>query len=194
MREKVHLMSLVIKKYCVPTFLEIFTNSDAFVNGYKASPLYLNELTDAQLVVVYALLSAKYGMNPIANKTEDMFKNKVYSILFKYGPTWNKKLDLQKKLRQLTDTELMLGTTTIYNRASNPEQAPSTDTLDELTYINDQNTQKFKKNKSQAYAELYTILRDDVTDTFLNQFRYCFRNIVAGDYIWVEEENEEDEA
>ena len=36
MREKVELMSLVIKKYCVPTFLEIFTNSDAFVNGYKA--------------------------------------------------------------------------------------------------------------------------------------------------------------
>jgi hypothetical protein len=186
-------MTLVFKKYFVPTFLEIFDDSDSFVNGYKASPLYNNELTDATLVVIYSLLVAKYGKNPIANKDSDLFKNKVYSVLFKYGPTWNKKLDLQKKLRALTDTELMLGTTTIYNRASNPEQAPTTDTLDELTYINDQNTQKFKKNKSQAYAELYSILRDDITDSFINQFRYCFRNIVAGDYVYMEEEEEDDE-
>ena len=186
-------MSLVFKKYCVPTFLEVFVDSTSFITDYKASPLYISELTDATLGVVYALLVAKYGKNPIANHTVDLFKNKVFSVLFKFGPTWNKKLDLQKKLRALTDTELMLGTTTIYNRASNPEQSPTTDTLDELTYINDQNTQKFKKNKSQAYAELYTILRDDITETFINQFRYCFRNIVAGDWVWIEEPDEEEE-
>lgn len=187
-------MSLVFKKYLSPTFLEIFPASSDFISGYKASPLYINELTDATLGVLYSLLVAKYGENPISNKTVDLFKNKLYSVIFKFGPTWNKKLDLQKKLRALTDTELMLGTTTIYNRASNPESAPSTDTLDELTYINDQNTQKFKKNKSTAYAELYTLLRDDVTDSFINQFRICFRNIVAGDYVYVEEEDEDDEA
>ena len=186
-------MSLVFKKYISPTFLEIFETSSDMITGYKASPLYINELTDEVLAVVYALVVAKYGENPISNKTVDLFKNKFYSILFKFGPTWYKKLTLQKNLRALTDTELMLGTTTIYNRASNPEQAPSTDTLDELTYINDQNTQKFKKNKSTAYAELYTLLRDDVTDSFINQFRICFRNIVAGDYVYVEEEDEEDE-
>lgn len=187
-------MSLTFKKYLSPTFLEIFPTSSDFVSGYQSSPLYINELTDATLGVLYSLLVAKYGENPIANASEDLFKNKLYSVIYKYGPTWNKKLDLQKKLRALTDTELMLGTTTIYNRASNPEQAPSTDTLDELTYINDQNTQKFKKNKSSAYAELYTLLRDDVTDSFINQFKICFRQIVAGDYVYVEEEEEDNEA
>lgn len=186
-------MSLVLKKYAVPTFLEVYPADSDFVSGYKASVLYNNELTDSVLDVIYGLLVAKYGENPIANATVDLFKAKVYSILFKYGPTWYKKLDLQKKLRALTDDELMLGTTAIYNRASNPESEPTTNTLNELPYINDQNTQKFKRNKSQAYAELFTILRDDVTETFINQFKYCFRNIVSGDYVWVEEEEEEDE-
>ena len=186
-------MSLTFKKYLSPTFLEIFPTSSDFVSGYQSSPLYINELTDANLGVLYSLLVAKYGENPISNASEDLFKNKLYSVIYKYGPTWNKKLDLQKKLRALTDTELMLGTTAIYNRASNPESEPTTSTLEELPYVNDQNTQKFKRNKSQAYAELYTILRDDITETFINQFRYCFRNIVAGDWVWVEEPDEEEE-
>ena len=137
-------------KYIHKTLLEVYPVSSDFVDDYKASPLYINELSDTTLGILYCLLVAKYGKNPIANKTEDLFKIKAYSIIFQYGPTWNKKLDLQKKIRGLTDAELMLGTTTIYNQASNPETAPTTDTLDEITYINNQNTQKFKKNKSSS--------------------------------------------
>lgn len=184
-------MSLVCKKYINPTLIEIFANATAFVNGYKASPLYLSELTDAILTIMYNLLVAKYGENPISNQSEDMFKVKMYSIIYKYAPTWNKKLTIQATLRGLTESEILLGTTTIYNNALNPEQEPSTGTLDELPYVNNQNTQKFKRNKSTAYAELYSILRDDVTDTFINRFKVCFRTVVAGDYVWVEEEDEE---
>ena len=46
-------MSLAFKKYCVPTFLEVFVDSTSFITDYKASPLYINELTDATLGVVY---------------------------------------------------------------------------------------------------------------------------------------------
>lgn len=185
-------MSLVFKKYYNPTFIEIFDSSNNFVTGYKASPLYINEIPDATLSILYSLLMAKYGENPISNASTDMFKNKLYSIIYKYGPTWYKKMDIQAKLRALTESELLLGTTTIYNRASNPEQTPTTSTMDELQFINDQNTQKFKRNKSQAYAELWTILRDDITEAFINKFSVCFQSIVAGDYVWVEEEEEDE--
>lgn len=181
-------MGFILKKYSTPTFSEVYENSTSFVNGYKSSPLYLSELTDATLGIIYSLLVARYGETPILNQTEDVFKVKVYSIIYQYAPTWQKKLSIQTTLRGLTESELILGTTTIYNRASNPETAPTTETLDELTYINDQNTQKFKKNKSQAYSELYTLLRDDITEDFMRKFRILFRNIVAGDYIWIEEE------
>lgn len=186
-------MALVIKKYSSPTFDEVFASSDSFVNGYKASPLYLSELTDANITLIYSLLSSKYGTTPIINKTEEAFKNKLYSVIYQYAPTWSKKLSIQTTLRGLSEADLILGTTTIYNRASNPETTPTTGTLDELTYVNDQNTQKFKRNKSQAWSELYSLLRDDITKAFLDRFRICFRNIVAGDYVLVEEEDEEDE-
>lgn len=181
-------MAYELRKYTTPTFSEIYENATEFVNSYKASPLYLSELTDANLTIIYNLLLARYGETPIYNKTADIFKVKFYSLIYQYAPTWQKKLSIQTTLRGLSESELIVGTTTIYNRASNPETAPTTETLDELTYINDQNTQKFKRNKSQAYSELYQLLRDDITEDFMRRFKILFRNIVAGDYVYVEEE------
>lgn len=182
-----------LKKYDTPTFLEVYPTSTDFVNGYKASPLYLSELDDSTLTVLYALLVAKYGGTPTINRTLDLFKIKLYSVIFKFGPTWYKKLDIQKKLRALTESEILLGATSIYNTAMNPEQAPTTGTLDELTYINNQIVNKYKKNKTQGYAELYTLLREDVTESFLAKFKVCFRSVVAPDWVFVESEEEEED-
>ena len=185
-----------IGQYGTVTFGEAFPTSTQFSTEFKASAYYSllgNEFTDTSIDLVYYLLLAKYEANPTANQDVSLFKNKLFSIIFKYGPTWQKKLDIQKKLRTLTESDIILGTTTIYNRASNPEQAPTTDTIDELTYINDQNTQKFKRNKTSAYSELYSLLRDNITDAFIDHFKVCFRMIVAFDYFVPVYEEEEDE-
>lgn len=189
-------MTWIFKKYSSPTFIEVFPDLNTFSTSFKGTSYYSlldNEFSDGSIAITYSLLVAKYGNNPIANFSEDMFKNKLFSIIYEYGPTWQSKLFIQKKLRTLTEDEILLGTTTIYNRASNPEQAPTTDTLDELTYINDQNTQKFKKNKSTAYAELYSILQDNISDVYIGKFKVCFRQIVSPDFVFVDEEDEEDE-
>lgn len=185
-----------IGQYGTVTFGEAFPTSTQFSTEFKASAYYSllgNEFTDTSINLVYYLLLAKYEANPTANQDVSLFKNKLFSIIFKYGPTWQKKLEIQKKLRTLTESDIILGTTTIYNRASNPEQAPTTDTIDELTYINDQNTQKFKRNKTSAYSELYSLLRDNITDAFIDHFKVCFRMIVAFDYFVPVYEEEEDE-
>lgn len=185
-----------IGQYGTVTFGEAFPTSTQFMTEFKATAYYTllnNEFTDTSINLVYYLLLAKYEANPTANQDVSLFKNKLFSIIFKYGPTWQKKLDIQQKLRTLTESDIILGTTTIYNRASNPEQAPTTDTIDELTYINDQNTQKFKRNKTSAYSELYSLLRDNITDAFIDHFKVCFRMIVAFDYFVPVYEEEEDE-
>ena len=185
-----------LKKYSSPTFIEVFPDLNTFSTTFKSTSYYSlldNEFSDGSIAITYSLLVSKYGDNPIANFSQDMFKNKLFSIIYEYGPTWQSKLLIQKKLRNLSEAEILLGTTTIYNRASNPEQAPTTDTIDELTYINDQNTQKFKRNKSTAYAELYSILQDNISDIYINKFKVCFRQIVSPDFVFVEEEDEDDE-
>jgi hypothetical protein len=37
--------------------------------------------------LVYYLLYARYGNNPIANRDENQFKFKIFSVIFQYGPT-----------------------------------------------------------------------------------------------------------
>lgn len=60
----------------------------------------------------------------------------------------------------------------------NPEIEPDTQTLEELPYINSQNTSKYKKGKLDALAALYEVLSRDVTKEFINQFRVLFLVIV----------------
>jgi hypothetical protein len=78
----------------------------------------------------------------------------MFSVIFQYGPTWEKKLDIQEKLRDLTEAEILAGAKAIYNHAFNPETTPSTASLEELNYINDQNITNYKKSKLEAYSIL----------------------------------------
>lgn len=101
------------------------------------------------------------------------------SIIFQWGPSWEKKLEIQKKLRGLTEEDLLTGAKQIYNHAENPQTAPTTQTTDELDYINEQNVNKYKKGKLDAYALLIGLIKNDVTEAFLVRFKPCFLTVVA---------------
>ena len=69
----------------------------------------------------------------------------MFSIIYQYGPTWEKRLDIQKSLRGLTEEDIRGGTRQINNHAWNPGTEPSTATLDELTTTNEQTSTKYTK-------------------------------------------------
>ena len=74
---------------------------------------------------------------------------------------------------------MQTGSKQIYNHAYNPSTAPTTDTLDEISYINDQNVTKSKKGILETYSFLYDMLETDVTGEFIDKFRKLFLVIVA---------------
>ena len=123
---------------------------------------------------VFYLLYAKYGNNHIANFDVNQFKFKVYSTIFMYGPTWEKRLEIQEKLRALKDEDLVKGSKAIYNTAMNPSSAPSSGSLEELQFINSQNTTNYKKSKMEGFGVLWDLLDTDVTNDFINRFKVCF--------------------
>lgn len=131
------------------------------------------------------MLYARYGNNPIANYDEEQFKYKIFAVVFQYGPTWEKRLDVQKKLRDLTDDQLLEGATAIYNHAFNPSGAPTTQTTTELDYINDQNVNKHKRSPLDGYNMLLELLKTDVTGEFLNKFQKCFKQFVMPENQWI---------
>lgn len=168
----------MLPQYSTKLFTEIYDNANAFYADYTTNGI-TPVISEANAKLLFYLLYGRYGNNPIANWDETQFKYKLFSIVFMYGPTWEKRLDIQSKLRNLSDDELMKGSKAIHNSAYNPETAPTTQTLEELTYINNQNTTNYKRSKLDAYTMLLELLETDVTEEFLGKFKVCFKQFVA---------------
>lgn len=189
-----------LPSYDTKLFSEIYSEASKFVADYKASGLYdatsghlNNSLSDEKATALFYLLYAKYANNPIANLDENQFKYKMWSIIFKYGPAWEKKLDIQNKIRELTEDEIRVGSKAIYNHAYNPSTEPSTASLEELTAINEQNTTNYKKSKVDAYMALWQIVVSDVTEAFIKKFEPLFKQFVTPERTWIYVQELEDE-
>ena len=198
----------MIPMYNTKRFSEIWTDATSFILDYKSSSLYdantinnviyyNNSLKDENITKLYYLLYARYGNNPIANFDENQFKYKVFSIIFEYGPNWQKELEIQNNLRGLTEDQLMEGHFAIYNQAAHDATAPSTNTTTELSYINNQNTTRVKKARLNAYNDLLILLKTDVTKQFIDKFEKLFKKFLYGRPTLYateinEEENEDD--
>ena len=167
----------VYGNYRTRKFADIWPSADAFIQDYQASAIP-QKLKVADATTLYYLLYARYGNSSIANSDENQFKYKIFSTIYIGGATWAKKQEIQSKLREMTEDEILAGTKAINNHAFNPQTAPTTSTVDELEYINEQNTTKYKKSKLDGYALLWAILNDGVTERFLREFRYHFLVVV----------------
>ena len=112
----------------------------------------------------------------------------LFAIIWQYGPNWAKNLEIQSKLRKLTDDEITQGSVQIYNQADNPSTDPSTDTSEFLQYIKAQNTSINKKGKLEGYALLDSLLKRDVTQEFLNRFKPLFKTVVEPEELLLYED------
>lgn len=184
-------MESLYGNYRTRKLTDVWSKHEDFIAEYNAAAIPTT-ITDTSATTLYYLLYARYGNSTILSSDENQFKYKLWSIIFQYGPTWEKRLDVQSKLRNLTDTELEQGTKMIYNHSYNPSSAPSTSTLDELTTINEQNTQSQKRNKLNSYAILMELLKTDVTEEFIGKFKKLFLVVVEPEEpLWYVEGEEE---
>lgn len=102
-----------------------------------------------------------------------------------------KKLEIQKKLRGLTEAEVLAGSGVVRNHAYNPSTDP---TEEVLPYVNDQNVERYKRSKIEAYGNLLILLRDDVTKAFMDLFAKLFLAIVMPERpLWYVSEEDADE-
>lgn len=185
----------LLPQYDTKLFTDIYEDVDSFIEDYLE--INLGGLTvDAThenyglVPKLFYLLYAKFGNSPIANLDENQFKYKLFSVIFMYGPAWEKRLDIQDKVRQLSADDLLQGAKAVHNHAYNPGTEPSTGDLEELNYINDQNTTNYKKSKMDAYGQLWSLIATDVTEEFLARFNDCFKKFVkpANPLIYVTDE------
>lgn len=189
--------------YRTRTFCDIFEDATTFMNSFKATIFYtslnrtiegvtVNEFTDGDISLVFYMLYARYGNSHIASSDENQFKYKLFMIFFQFGPSWKKKLDVQKELRHLSLSDITRGTVQINNHALNPDQSPSTDAFDALTYINEQNASGIKKSPLEGYNNLLALVDNDVTEEFISKFKRLFLQIVEPEKpLWYSSDSED---
>jgi len=158
-------------------FTDVYERVEDFLADYKDCGIPTT-ISDSSAQTLFYLLYGSYGNDVVASSDINRFKYKLFSIIFQYAPNWEKQLEIQNKLRGLTEEDIRLGSRQIYNTAQNPSTEPSTDTTDELQYINNQNVTKNQRGVLEGYATLLSLLRTDVTQEFLNRFRKLFLTIV----------------
>ena len=100
------IMSNMIPQYDTKIFTDIWNRVSEFLYDYQHVGIPTT-ISTTNATTLYYLLYARYANNPIANYDEEQFKYKVMSIIFQYGPTWEKRLSVQQTLRGLQIEDLV---------------------------------------------------------------------------------------
>lgn len=158
-------------------FTDVYEQEEDFISDYNSNGIPTT-ISPTSIKTLFYLLYARYGNSTIASSDENQFKYKLFSIIFSFGPTWEKRLEIQQKLRELSEDDLRESAKAIYNHSYNPSTIPSTDSIEELTTINDQNVTKHRRSKTDGYALLLSLLETDVTTQFIDRFKRLFITIV----------------
>ena len=93
-------------QYDTKLMTEVWSQASDFLTDYQNAGIPTT-ISNQNATTLYYLLYAKYGNTPIANYDETQWKYKMFSIIFQYGPTWEKRLDIQTTLRGLQISDLI---------------------------------------------------------------------------------------
>lgn len=167
--------------YLNMTLADIYPSFDEFEDDATGmcSKLVPLDFTEDSLEVLYYLLLSRYANNSIASSDVNRFKLQLFSLIYQFGGTWQKKVELQSAIRKLTLEKARIGNRQIDNHASNPAFPPSTASLEELQYIDAQNSRGYKKGELETLAQISSLLEKDVTEEFLGRFKRLFLWVVS---------------
>lgn len=162
------------------TLSDLYNTFEVFRTEFNDT-VFKNCIDEAHLQILYYLLYAKYGNAEIAGTDTNMWKYRLFSTIYQYAPSYFRKRDIQDAIIKLdlNDDEILKGTKAIYNTAQNPSTTPTTGSLEELEYINIQNTTNYKRSKIDAFSNLYSLISKDLLSELLDKFTRLFKTVLS---------------
>ena len=182
-------------------FSSVYPDFDKFLEDYNNLGFPKIFLDDNNLKLLYCLLIARFANSTIKNYDTNQFRFQVFSTVWRFGGTWEKEVDIQKALRELSldnDSDIYQGSRIIQNNALNPGTTANVSTdfanSGELNFTNNQTVTKQKKSRIEGLSLLSDMLKRDVTESFLTQFDKLFKTIIyTGRTLYYTTNVEEDE-
>lgn len=176
------------------TFSEVWTSATDLRSTYdNFFSLSSHPLDGFDWAVFYYLCAGRWGNTEIIvpDSALSRWETRFCSIVFQFGPTWAKQLQIQEKLRSLSDEDLLKGSLMVSTNALNPAEKPSGmfDALDmpKVDTIQQQATSQSRRSKLDAYAALSSLLRTDVTESFLIRFDSLFKSVYCNSWEGTED-------
>lgn len=158
-------------------FEEIWESAAAFVDAYHNQSLP-QELGDDTITTLYYLLYGRYGSDCISGTNIRQWEYRFWGMVFQYGPAWEKRLQVQKRVRELSEDDLRDGDLSLNNLAYNPGTVPETTTTEVLKGIAQQNAGIKKRSILGGYSMLESLLATDVSEEFLEHFKDLFKPLL----------------
>lgn len=163
------------------TFLEIYPDVDTFLKDYHAVELPVT-ISDDNLRILYYVLVGRRGNDNIMSSVRGQFKYRLFTLIWEYGPYWEKQLEVQTTLRNLSTDEILNGSKQIYNQATNPSTPITADSeghtgsqsRGELNYVNNQNVSLNSRGKVDGLSIFANVLKSDVSNDFFRKFDTLF--------------------
>lgn len=163
--------------FATMTFADVYDNVETWLAEYTDNGIPTT-ISTANAKTLYYLLYARYGNSTMANFDVNQFKYKVWSIVFMYGPTWEKRLTIQNELRNASIDDLREGSIQVSNNAYSNGQANTTTDIETLEGVNSQYKSIHKNSKASAYTMMLELLETDVTKNFIDKFASLFIKVV----------------
>lgn len=172
-------------------FTDVFEDKDTFI-GFLSTCGLQPSVTTENLTTLYYLLYARYGNSVVASSDINQFQYKVAAIIFNEGHVWQKKLEIQRTLSEMTIEEAQVSGKGISSHAYNPGEQYDLDSEGILQTINDQNVNTQKVSPVVAAQLLYQSV-EDVTTSFINKFADLFLKFVAPEQpLWYVTDDDEE--
>lgn len=170
------------RSFATNTFKEIFPNIEEFKEFYENNGLPKIFKKEQSLTTLYYLLYARYANSHIASSDEGQFKYAMFSIIFQYGGTWEKELEIQEQVRALDIESLRDAGSNIYQHAYNPGTPADGNIEQIIDYTNEATKSTSKKAIANAYLELDALLKRDVSNYFIARFKDLFTPFAFSQY------------
>lgn len=164
--------------YRTNRFCEIFPDKESFRQEYLNVDLG-GFTKDDTINKLYVLLYARHGNDAIISSDENRFKYALFSIVYEYGPDFEKRKEIHDRIRALSDEEIERGTTAIYNVGQNPSTSPGTQEFEQLKKIDQQSATGYKLPKIDYLLKQEEALKAGYIDVFLKRFDKLFNPFPA---------------
>lgn len=163
------------------TFLNVYPTVDDFLSEYQKNHFVIEGVSNQELTDVYYSLMSEYMESEFKYRYSiDMIHLALFRTLRDQYPAYKKRLEIQKKIFDLTMEDILSGGIFINSGMDNTDSNNIDPLNTELPYTRTKSLQKRQYSQIDALGRNYASIISGLTADFIESFRDLFIRFIVG--------------